>query len=274
MPTRSVLLSFVAGVVFATAVIVMIALGRGHTTGGAGADATAGVYAARVLDAPSPDASDRRDLDVAEQALASARQAMLTALADHFAERRRAEAARTVQAPAAAPPPVAVPDDAVATTLHAAPEQAAPRQEPAPAEIASADAQPAETRPAIATVPRLEGEWLVTNAVESTRDRSSAGLRFEYRLRLRQQRDRVDGRGARIAKNGRPLPREHQTPVSVSGTVDDGRVVLRFAEHGRRSQREGRFTWEVTSDPDLLDGRFASDATGTIGRSAARRVAD
>jgi len=279
MPSRFFLISFVTGI--AVAIAVAIVLGRP----GRGTDARAGVYVATVRDT-----SGARELAAAEHSLAAARSAKLAVLAEYFAaERRRgaempAEAVRrndtatsdeTRTAGARDTDAIAAALDAV-PPVHdddgATPDEAAMRDdehEPTTARATTAAARKETAAPA----PRLDGEWIVSNAVESTRDRRLKGAAFEYLLRLRQERDRIEGRGSRVAKNGKTLPRAHQTPVSVSGTMRDGRVELRFSEHGGRGTREGRFIWDVTSN-DRLSGSFASEASGTLGRSEARRVVD
>jgi len=96
--------------------------------------------------------------------------------------------------------------DEEAAVRHAA-------REPTPARGTTASSR----KNASADTPQLDGEWIVSAAVDSSRDRRLKGVEFEYRLRLRQERDRIEGRGSRIAKNGKTLPRAHQTPVSVVG---------------------------------------------------------
>lgn len=305
MPGRSNFASFAVGLL--CAVMLALVFGRltrvGHRETAIG-DASAGVY---VAGAGERDAG-ARELAAAEHALTSARTAMVSVLAEHFAaERRRGEtmvasagdvrddtegrAGASASANDATDPSMPSPHDGA---------PAAPVREvatTAPRDVATAarrdvttdggDVTATVTREGTAagddgvrdradrvaaTAPQLDGEWIVSNAVESTRDARLRGVAFQYRLRLRQERDRIEGRGSRVTKNGKALPRAHQTPVSVTGTLRDGRVELRFAEHGGRGKREGRFTWEPTSNVDLLSGSFASDATGTLGRSEARRV--
>jgi hypothetical protein len=159
-----------------------------------------------------------------------------------------------------------------------------PTAEPLPAATATALATVAPV-PTITPGPRaqaappsagdaiadLDGWWLVTNSVESTDHAPYRGLRLSYRLELRQDGERVVGKGTTWTRNGKPLPLGHRTPVVASGTRREDRVELRIVEHGQRGDREGRIDWRVSPEAARLEGRFASVATNTSGRSEASR---
>jgi hypothetical protein len=120
--------------------------------------------------------------------------------------------------------------------------------------------------------PDLGGWWVVTNSIESTDYPAYEGLRLVYRVRLRHEGDRVVGQGEKWLENGRPVPPWQRTPIFVSGTIRDGRLEMRFVEHGRRRTSEGRFVLALSPDAAHLDGRFASTVANTSGRSEAQRM--
>jgi hypothetical protein len=91
-------------------------------------------------------------------------------------------------------------------------------------------------------------------------------------VHLHREGDRVSGRGYKWTENGRRVPPSARTPIFVSGIVRDGRLQVRFVEHGTERVTEGRFQWQLSRDATRLSGRFASTAADSSGRSEAHRV--
>jgi hypothetical protein len=146
--------------------------------------------------------------------------------------------------------------DVASTTVETAPPAAVP--------------PPNDTGPATA-VGSLDGWWLVTNAVDSSDRRTSKGPLMVYRINLRQDGERVSGKGSTWSKNGQVLTPSQRTPIVATGTRRDDRVELVLVEHASRGTRQGHIEWRPTGDGDAFAGRFASEATHTSGRSEAVR---
>ena len=106
--------------------------------------------------------------------------------------------------------------------------------------------------------------------VESTTSDRFAGLRLGYRLELRQEGDVIEGSGWKVSENGALLSAESQTPISVRGTIANGRLRLTFEERGAERASGGTFDLAV-ADGDLLRGRFESDAAQSAGTVRASR---
>ena len=78
----------------------------------------------------------------------------------------------------------------------------------------------------------------LTNEIQSTSYKAFEGLQLEYRLTLSQDGAIVTGRGEKSSENGREIPSSRRTPISVAGTLHQGRLELSFTERGtRRSTR-------------------------------------
>src|SRR6185369_12667066 len=118
----------------------------------------------------------------------------------------------------------------------------------------------------------LDGWWLVTNSVDESSYPAYEGLRLGYRVHLHREGDRIVGRGYKWTENGRPVPPRARTPIFVSGVVRNGRLEVRFVEHGSARVSEGRFQWQLSRDAARLHGRFTSSAANSSGSSEARRV--
>jgi hypothetical protein len=154
-----------------------------------------------------------------------------------------------------------------ATASGAAPSPAV--TEPAPTE-APAAAAPAPT----ATSERggsLDGWWLVTNTADSSDRRTSTGQAVVYRVELHQDGERLSGKGATWSRNGRVLTPSQRTPIVATGMWRNDGLQLTLVEHATRGTRQIRVEWQPTADGDAFAGRFASEATHTMGRSEAVR---
>ena len=118
----------------------------------------------------------------------------------------------------------------------------------------------------------LSGWWEVTNTIQSTNYAAYKGLRLTYRVQLEQDGDRITGRGQKWAEDGRPVSAGARSPISVTGQVEGGRVILQFTERGAKRSTNGSFSWTLSPDGRALRGSFQSTAAATSGGSAGRRM--
>ena len=120
-------------------------------------------------------------------------------------------------------------------------------------------------------VQNLSGWWSVTNRIESTAYRPYENLNLGYRVRLTQKGDQINGSGRKWMENGRQLPPAQRTAIALSGTVEQGRVMLSFTEYGTRRTSVGSFAYDI-SDTGALQGSFSSDVAQSKGSSRAARI--
>jgi hypothetical protein len=139
------------------------------------------------------------------------------------------------------------------------PQQSARR----PNVTAGAAATPAPRTP-------LTGDWAMSTRVATSELKRYEGLRIGYAVELQQQGDRITGRGVKIRENGRRIGRTAQTPIEFQGVLHGDRAELTFTEHGRRRPSAGRLVLARVS-PNVLRGRFSSDAAGSSGDVEIRR---
>jgi hypothetical protein len=132
-----------------------------------------------------------------------------------------------------------------------------------------------DTPPAIPSGPaNLSGWWEVSQAIDTTTYLPYLGLRMGYRVRLRQEGDKLVGTGERWSENGRVLPSAERTPISLEGKVVGRSVTLRFTEQGSGGDKTGGvINWQLAGDGGRADGIFASSAARSSGLSKAKRVA-
>ena len=145
--------------------------------------------------------------------------------------------------------------------------QAVPPEATTPAVVDAS--MPAERK---ARVAKLTGEWTFTNQIESSRVPAFEGMTLGFRLRLVQDGAEVRGAGVKVAENGRRLPRQQQTPITLQGELEGNRLELTFSERGRRRTSSGAFVLHVVDDRSM-SGRFSSDAAASRGTSRAVRIA-
>jgi len=117
----------------------------------------------------------------------------------------------------------------------------------------------------------VEGAWSLETRVASTSLSVFQGLRLGYLLELRQRGSRVEGTGRKISENGVTLGGSRRTPITVQGTIDNGRLKLTFGEEGARRRSTGTFDL-VLEDLEVLRGSFSSDAARSAGVVQARRL--
>ena len=144
-----------------------------------------------------------------------------------------------------------------------------------------ADVRPPETATAAkdasmrarrgAPVPKLTGDWTLTNQIESSRVPAFKGMTLGFRLRLVQDGAGVSGAGVKFAENGRRLPRRQQTPITLQGELEGNRLALTFRERGRRRTSSGTIVLDRVDDSSM-SGAFSSDAARSSGISRAVRI--
>ena len=294
--SRDAVLSFAAGALLALvivrivpAAVLRVACNGACTTGVASTspttrlarnDATHGGRLVRSDAAPGT-SSARRDLGPGVYVMrapeaTTARVAPSPAPSDAAVAPPSPDAAAAPRAPAGA---LRNADDTSAAIADTPPKAAAPTPPPRDLDVASntvetaspaAAPPPNDAGPATA-VGSLDGWWLVTNADDSSDRRTPKGLLVVYRIELRQDGERVFGKGSTWSKNGRVLTPSQRTPLVATGTWRDNRVELVLIEHATRGTRQGHVEWRPTADGAAFAGRFASEATHTIGRSEAVR---
>jgi serine/threonine-protein kinase len=185
--------------------------------------------------------------------------------------------------PAATPPSATLPTAAPEPTTplpereHTPPPVTQPaKPEPAPT------ATPTPREPAAAVEPvedvgseppgsALSGRWDLTLEERTAADLGPA-RRGGYRLVLRQEGDRVVGRGYKLSENGVALPESQRTALEVDGHLEGKQLVMTFVERGGGSYNSGWIRWALGPDGRVVSGRFASDAGQSGGSSSGRRV--
>ena len=75
----------------------------------------------------------------------------------------------------------------------------------------------------------------MTNRVDGSSYRQYQSMRHGYRVELRQDGDRVTGRGQKWTENGREIPWASRTLIEVEGTLEGRRLALTYTEHGARA---------------------------------------
>jgi hypothetical protein len=93
-------------------------------------------------------------------------------------------------------------------------------------------------------------------------------LRLDYQLRLRQVGNTITGTGYKLRENDRLVTTK--TPITLRGDVEGDRVVLTFRERGTRRASAGKLVL-LREAPDVMRGRFSSDAAQSSGVVAAHR---
>jgi hypothetical protein len=185
--------------------------------------------------------------------------------------------------------PTAIIPETIRETREAPPRAPAPVTHPEEPRIAQRDAvaipsstgsRPraaarVERRPARATAPsaaeNLSGWWVVTNRIEQSNLDSFNDLTLDFRLQLDQNGNRVRGQGVKWKENGRTVGARARRPISVDGTIEEGRLALTFTEQGMRRTSHGSFEMQLAEDGSL-HGRFSSDAAQSSGSSQAVRM--
>ena len=106
--------------------------------------------------------------------------------------------------------------------------------------------------------------------VESSSVAGFTGMDLGFELRLEQSGNQIFGDGRKTAENGRSIPAQSQTPISVRGIIDGDRLTLSFSERGHRRTTDGKFLLYVNED-GTMRGRFSSTAARSSGTVEAKR---
>lgn len=122
-----------------------------------------------------------------------------------------------------------------------------------------------------AALPDLTGNWKVTNTVDQTSYAAYKNMEIGFTVSINQAGKDFTGKGEKISENGRSLPRNGRTPISVKGTIDGDKVEATFSENGAMRTTNGRFVWRINKSTGGLTGTFVSTAAGARGRSAATK---
>jgi hypothetical protein len=123
--------------------------------------------------------------------------------------------------------------------------------------------QPAEHE---ANVQDLTGDWHIINTIQKTRFKPYDKMQVGFRLRINQHGKQFTAKGEKFSENGQTLPAAGRTPIEMTGSIEDDKVVATFVENGRMRRTNGRFVWRVQNDG--LAGTFVSSAANSSGRSA------
>ena len=116
----------------------------------------------------------------------------------------------------------------------------------------------------------IGGLWSMATRVESSSVAGFAGMDLGFELRLEQSGNQIFGDGRKTAENGRSIPAQSQTPISVRGIIDGDRLTLSFSERGQRRTTDGKFLLYVNED-GTMRGRFTSTAARSTGTVEAKR---
>ena len=117
----------------------------------------------------------------------------------------------------------------------------------------------------------LDGWWIVTNEVLLTSEQGLKATRTRFRVQLKQQGDRVTGRGEKWAENDRAIPSGERTPITVVGRLDGPSLALTFAEPATSGNGAGRSLLMLARD-GVLRGSFTSARSRSRGSSIAWRM--
>ena len=117
----------------------------------------------------------------------------------------------------------------------------------------------------------LTGSWMLTSHVEHSSNDVFKDLMLGFRLQLDQTGNRVRGHGLKWIENGRRVASRARTPITIDGTIEDGRLILAFTERGTRRTSQGTLNLQ-RADDGSLHGRFSTDAARSSGRAKAVRL--
>jgi hypothetical protein len=131
---------------------------------------------------------------------------------------------------------------------------------------------PEEAKPeATSTAANLSGDWKVVNTVEQSSYAAYKNMEIGFNVSIDQAGNDFTGKGEKISENGRSLPADGRTPITVKGTIDGDKVEATFWEKGAVRKTNGRFVWRIDKGSGGLKGTFVSTAARTSGKSAATK---
>lgn len=156
-----------------------------------------------------------------------------------------------------------------------------PEREPEPEPDRSPQEAPAET-PAPSPEPEppspdgagpdLEGRWDLWTRITQSNESRYEGMTLGFRVRLRQDGDRITGSGEKRSEGGETLPPGRRAPIRVEGSVDGREVRLSFREEGAQRISSGTLTLRLSADGSTLTGSFRSDAASSRGSARMERI--
>jgi hypothetical protein len=127
-------------------------------------------------------------------------------------------------------------------------------------------AEPRNTARTNTKVQDLTGDWHIINTVQKTGYKPYDKMQVGFRLTINQHGKQFTAKGEKFSENGQTLPAASRTPIEMTGSIEDDKVVATFVEDGRMRRTKGRFVWRVQNDG--LAGTFVSTAANSSGRSA------
>lgn len=117
----------------------------------------------------------------------------------------------------------------------------------------------------------INGEWLITDVIESSSYKSYIGLSLEFKMTFRQKDNEFTADGIKYRENKRKLPVSQRTPIFIKGIVDGNTVKADIIEHGKNRKTVGQFTWTLI-DANKMVGTFTSEAANSAGSSVAIKI--
>lgn len=125
--------------------------------------------------------------------------------------------------------------------------------------------------PSPAEVQNLAGEWSMVNTIENTSYPRYLNLRLGYRLLISQSGSQFTGEGTKVSENGQDMNVAEQTPIHITGSIDQDAIRASFVEEGLRRSTTGRFVWTLAQNGNQLRGTFVSAAAKSSGSSVVTR---
>jgi hypothetical protein len=104
----------------------------------------------------------------------------------------------------------------------------------------------------------LAGTWRMTNTIESTKYQPFQGLQLGFHLTIEQNGTTFNAVGQKQWENGKAIPENRRTAISVEGTIEGARVRATFKEPGGN---RGTLDWTLDPSSGTLHGRFDSNAS-------------
>jgi hypothetical protein len=125
--------------------------------------------------------------------------------------------------------------------------------------------------PVPAKAPDLSGKWNMVNTIERTSYPAYTNLRMGYQLVITQTGAEFTADGQKVSENGRVMADYEQTPIHLTGSVNQSGASATFVEEGLRRKTSGSLEWTLTTDGNQLRGTFTSTAAKSSGPSVATR---
>ena len=186
-------------------------------------------------------------------------------------EPRRIEAGMVTGEPVGNSSSSATGEPSVATNDGPTASAVPPHDPSAPAPIAERSwSETQASAPAAPATVDVTGDWTISTVVEGSSVPAFVGLGLGYEIWFQQRNAVITGGGVKVIENGTAVTSGGRTPISVRGRIDGDRLSLSFTEKGTGRESSGTFVM-FAENPELLRGRFASNAANSTGRIEARR---